>query len=790
VRQTTGRLNRLGSGRGALVALLTAGAAFGCALAAPLRAQACANAQYRAGPGEHLPDCRAYEQVSPPEKNGANAYVAGYPAQASAQGGAIAYLNYGLPGAPNGAQLPAYLSVRGSGGWETQVLSPATPDVRVHEDKLSYDFSEDLSWMVVNVALEKLTPEAPEGVYNLFRRAADGSYSLVSAAEPSEPTPAGCDSCFQSKDVPAFAGASRDFSDILFEVNESLLTGESELAPKGVGNLYESTLEGADGESVPAAERVHAVGVLPDGKLASGGSEPGAGLSSLAPEEADGDVEHAISEDGSRVLFQAHAEGAPDAAQAGLVELYDRIDGSSTVELSAPAAGAQATHCETVSKNCQPEAAQFWGASADGSTVFFTSKAALTKEANTGKQVSGKENPGDDLYAYTFAPGTDSGTLSDLTADPTDPDGANVQGVAGISEDGAYVYFVAQGVLSGANVDGNAPVAGKDNLYAWHEGERRFIATLKEPQLEEEEEETAVTKVGDSRDWTAHPVEMQAYVTPDGTHLAFMSRNPLTGYGNEDERTGEAADEVFEYGYESGQLVCASCDPDGARPLGSAFIDAATAESEDPATAFAKSTTLFHQPRVLSDDGSRLFFSSPDPLVPEASSPQAQVYEYENGEPHLISSGASATPDVFVDASASGDDVLFATSERLAPTDRDELVDLYDARVEGGFPPPPPPASPPCAGNECQPPLAAPSFAAPSSASLAGVGNLAPPPPAPKPKPLTRAELLAKALKACAREPKRKRGACVTRARSKYGSKSHSAKAHHAKAHHASQVRS
>jgi hypothetical protein len=767
------------------VALVTVCGALGGTLASASVAEACVNAAFRAGPGEHLADCRAYEQVSPTEKRGANAYVEGYPAQASAQGGSLVYLNYGLPGSPTGAQLPAYLGSRGGGGWETNVLSPSTPGVRVHEDKLSYDFSEEsLSQLVVSVALAKLTPEAPEGVYNLFRRAPDGGYALVTAAQPSEPAPPGCESCFQERDVPAFAGASRNFSHVLFEANESLLTGEAELAPKGVDNLYESTLEGPHGEPVPPGERVHAVGILPDGKLASGGAEPGAGLNALFP-ESDGNVNRAISEDGSGVLFQAGAdEGGPDAAQSGLIELYDRLNGSSTVEVSTPAAGAEASRCETASNNCKAEPAQFWGASADGSSVFFTSKAALTKEANTGEERKGRENAGNDLYAYVFAPGASTGVLSDLTADSADPKGANVQGVVGVSADGSYVYFVAQGVLAGANAEGKEPAAGRDNLYVWHEGARTFIATLKEPQTVREEGETRVTRVGDSRDWTAHPVELQAYLAPDGKHLALMSRNPLTGYDNEDERTGESADEVFEYSHESGRLACASCDPNGARPLGSAFIDAATAETEDPSTAFPKSTTLFHQPRALSDDGSRLFFSSPDPLVPEASSPQAQVYEYENGAAHLISSGANATADVFVDASASGDDVYFATSDRLAPTDQDELVDLYDARVEGGFPSPPSTLSPPCAGNECQAPTAPPAFANPSSTSLAGAGNLspaAPPPPTPVSKPLTRAQLLARALKACAREPKRRRAACVARAERRYGVKSHAGRVRHAR---------
>ena len=63
--------------------------------------------------------------------------------------------------------------------------------------------------------------------------------------------------------------------------------------------------------------------------------------------------------------------------------------------------------------------------------------------------------------------------MKDLTVDDVDTDGAGVLGVATISEDGAYVYFVAEGDLAGD------AVAGQPNLYVSHEGgSPTFIATL------------------------------------------------------------------------------------------------------------------------------------------------------------------------------------------------------------------------------------------------------------------------------------------------------------------------
>jgi hypothetical protein len=98
-----------------------------------------------------------------------------------------------------------------------------------------------------------------------------------------------------------------------------------------------------------------------------------------------------------------------------------------------------------------------------------------------------------------------------------------------------------------------------------------------------------------------------------------------------------------------------------------------------------------------------VFFSTADALVPEDTNGVTDTYECDarTGKVALLSTGRSADGAWFVDASASGDDVFFATRARLVGADRDALVDLYDARVGGGFPEP---ALAPraCVGEECQ----------------------------------------------------------------------------------------
>ena len=141
---------------------------------------------------------------------------------------------------------------------------------------------------------------------------------------------------------------------------------------------------------------------------------------------------------------------------------------------------------------------------------------------------------------------------------------ADVRGVPlGASEDGAYVYFVADGVLSEVpnarakrrNRDYAAQKVSREatcNIYMDH-----YDATTKrwaEPRF------IAAVAAGDSPDWERrtgaeghHSYELAdvtSRVSPNGRYLAFMSERELTGYDNidGDPQAGGAHDEeVYEY---------------------------------------------------------------------------------------------------------------------------------------------------------------------------------------------------------------------------------------------------
>ena len=137
-----------------------------------------------------------------------------------------------------------------------------------------------------------------------------------------------------------------------------------------------------------------------------------------------------------------------------------------------------------------------------------------------------------------------------------------------------------------------------------------------------------------------------------------MSNRSLTGYDNKDALSGERDEEVYEYDEQTGKLVCASCDPTGARPVG-IYDDDSPQLVVDAGGVFVSHSTLSndikdgrdgerfdhwlagsvpgwdhldntstYQPRYLSDSG-RLFFDSPDGLVPQDTNKLEDVYEYE-----------------------------------------------------------------------------------------------------------------------------------------------------------------
>ena len=159
--------------------------------------------------------------------------------------------------------------------------------------------------------------------------------------------------------------------------------------------------------------------------------------------------------------------------------------------------------------------------------------------------------------------------------------------------------------------------------------------------------------------------------------------------------------------------------------------------------------------------------------------------ERSNGCVGLISSGSSPEESAFLDASETGGDVFFLTLARLLTQDYDAALDVYDAHECSTAAPcyPPEPVSPPvCStGDACKvSPTPQPSIFGPSpSATFSGAGNVVPSATAPVVggRSLSRAQKLARALKACRKKPRRQRGVCERKARRSFGARSSKANA-------------
>jgi hypothetical protein len=188
--------------------------------------------------------------------------------------------------------------------------------------------------------------------------------------------------------------------------------------------------------------------------------------------------------------------------------------------------------------------------------------------------------------------------------------------------------------------------------------------------------------------------------------VVFQTDAKIPGFND-----GGGFEQVFRYDVAREVLSCVSCPPAGVAPSGDASL------SNDDLVGARRPLDS----SGVSADGARVFFDSPDALVPQDVNGHRDVYEWEGGQVFLLSSGAGQHDSFFLDNTASGQDVFLATRDALSAGDTDGLYDVYDARVGGVVPPTPPVV---CT-SECQaPPSAPPVFGPPPSMTFSGPGNL------------------------------------------------------------------
>jgi hypothetical protein len=403
-----GRRSNLGEDRRRLVAAVLAAGVVGTA-AASLPGAAI---------GRTLPDGRAYEMVSPVDKNGGDVASA---LTASPDGDRLAFYSpTGFAGAPSNSAISSYVAERGVHGWTTHPMTPKvmTPNIGSSGGYRFTDFPEDLR---ESIAVTRSGVEA--NVQNAFLTQLDGSTTWLTGP-PVGNAPV---------DDKLYAGRSLDGSHIVFETAQPFT---DEAAPGDGHQIW----EWVDG-------RFRLVSYLPDGSLnpagasvgtgANGSVTKGTGFSGTLPQP------DAVSEDGSKIFFGLGENFA--------TRVYVRVNGTQTRELSLSQ--------RTGSVGQSSVDARFAGASADGDVAVFT----------TAEQLTDDGTPNGGIYAFDLR----TNALRFLSSGATDPNGAQVEGVSAVSRDGARVYFVAQSVL----VPGKG-VAGGHNMYVSGPDGVAFVATL------------------------------------------------------------------------------------------------------------------------------------------------------------------------------------------------------------------------------------------------------------------------------------------------------------------------
>ena len=484
-------------------------------------AETCPNAQYRVGPSANLPDCRAYEQVTPVEKEGGLFSMLAMGPGPEGTPNVVIKSFAGIDGIQddNGFEGALYSIERTASGWVTSPLSPPASEYQMSllAGGIQTYLGESLNGRLVLWQGRRVGQ--PENRADFW---VSGPGGLVEDVGPLTPPDTPDDEVNEITNVEGLSispvGESANFSHIFYQTAPNFAEGfhfwpfdetretrdqeKTDFYPK-VEDLYEFV---GRNNSAPML-----VGVNNEGKLISDcGTELGAGskLESTMGRYQNFAFHNAVSSDGETVFFTSAACGAEPVANELFARVGNGTPGAHTVAISEPSA-SDCSACDT-SAVAAGHPAIFQGASVDGSKVFF-----VTQQPLLGSDESAN------IYEYDFdaPPGEKIIRVSSGDATVSDPT-AEVQGIVQTSEDGSHVYFVARGVLTkNPNAQGQVARAGANNLYLFERdaqypsGRTVFIADLSQ---------------SDQELWTfANHVPGTAVVlsniTPDGRFLVFTS---------------------------------------------------------------------------------------------------------------------------------------------------------------------------------------------------------------------------------------------------------------------------
>ena len=592
--------------------------------------ESCSNEALRAAFGSVLlPECRAYEMVTPPYKEGYKFYVSGY----STSGEQAILTSLGdvasSPGQSEALERSeAYLDTRTSMGWQSVPWNPPSSEF-LGQVPIAFEANAGISLWAQH------TPEQSALVRELYSRSASGVFTPIG---PLNPPVAGEEEPNEYTDVsPDYydtpIGATGDYRHVVLSAfnHEDYWPFDP---THGEPSLYEYS---GTGNKKPIL-----VGVL-------GGAKGNTDLVSSCGTELGGygSAFNALSKSGETIFFTPK----PCEGGASRTEIYARLHGSMVAPDPAETVDISTSEC-TQDCGSSESGKNFEGASENGERVFFTSTQKLTNGAidGTGAGNATEESgcaetkPSDggcNLYEYDFA-APEGERLRVIS------EGGEVLGVAGIAENGARVYFVARRADTSAqsNPYGVRPATDGPNLYVYDTltGATAFIVTL--------------SASSDSDDWRRafrRPVEVTG---ENGRFILFASAQ--TGLTPDDDNL-HADMQLYEYSSstqgESPELVRVTKGESGFNGDGNGVTVGVRPESISNATLslgygadFKTTTNLLS----ISQDGRTVAFTTAGELSPHAiasGSGCTSVYVFHSTGPlahgvvHLLSDGTDVQPN-------------------------------------------------------------------------------------------------------------------------------------------------
>jgi DNA-binding beta-propeller fold protein YncE len=620
-------------------------------------------------PQPGLPDGRAYELVTPQDKNGQSiAPLVAATSAVAVDGGHVLYFTQAAFGDQTASGLEGvFNATRNPAGWQsTSVALPqADPHPNFDNDASSLPsaLSPDFSSIYYEPAiLDPLTSQATSR--QVWVRKSDGTFVNVSQNTDGEA---------------ALGGSSSDGSHVALEMGR---VNSDIVGPFGTHGGVLSLFDHTGDQNRP-------VGVDTSGSPVS---SCGSGLAGTK-EDLLGDYkgyfriaphQDSVSADGSRIFFEAPDPQAkfystdPNCLKPAALYVRERDARTTEISLSQKTGSVGAPAAD---------GATFMGATPDGSKVFFYSPDQLTDDPAAA---SGG------LYRFDV----DRGTLALIT----NAEGATVLGSVKadgtaplVSADGSHVYFRG-------SVPGNGP-PGK-NIYLWNDGEIIFVA----PDLS-----------------AVHGVI--SLMSADGATLSMLTAANLTSYDS----SGKQEVYLYRQNAGPLTCISCAPNGAAAGGDAEFYGNGnqkGEASADVPVVGFNNMTA--DGSRVVFDSPDRLLAGASNGLYNvyewEASGTgSCNSSAHDGGCLYLLSDGSGPYESRLVGISRDGTDVVFATSDSLVPQDNNNTADgdLYDARIGGGFPFTPP--STPCSEDQCQGTLASvPTLPSAASITFSGAGNASP----------------------------------------------------------------